>query len=217
MTPAHPPDDDRHRLIASFDRDALPPAGPLPRGWADAAERLRAGLAATTPPLPPVNFADRVLTAALLDRATRQRRRLWIGGLALAAGLLLAVGLTLLTALPNQPAVALRPPDPAPAAEPTPSLNDAWTQASGAVVGLTRRAAEESALGDTLALLPTGPALPTVSGDAWSTDLEPAARTLAEVQAGAASTLEPMTRSATRAFDLLLRDWPLDTDPRGPS
>jgi hypothetical protein len=151
-----------------------------------------------TPPAIPVPFADRVLGAVAVRGRRRRALRYAALGAALAASILVA-------------AVALRPapqtisesrsvaarPRGADAAGGTKPLGEAVTEARDALVSLTRRTAAETR--DTSTSLIPSPRLPDMpdTGDG----LEP----LADAQAGAARSVEPIRTSARRALNLFLR------------
>jgi hypothetical protein len=208
--------DDEPALAARFDRAALDAhcaACPDCAGWAAAAQRLREGLAARRPPLPPVGLADRLLAAALRDRRRLVRRRR-LAGLALAASLLVAVGTTLALVARGPREVAVREGVARPlASAAAPSLTENLGRAGSALASLTRRAAEE-AVEPTVSLLPRPPAPRLGPRDAWPPALGPAVQPLAEVRQGGAVGLEPVAASALRALDVFRRQLPRDPEGR---
>ena len=148
-------------------------------------------------PVLPAELTGRVLRAVVARR--QQRRVLRYAGLgaALAASIVVAA-ITLQPApqsVTESPSVAVVPPRDEPA--PTRPLGEAVSEARDALVSLTRRTAAETR--DTSTSLIPSPRLPDMpdTGDG----LEP----LADAQAGAARSVEPIRASARRALNLFLR------------
>ena len=150
------------------------------------------------PAVVPVNLPGRVMRAATKDR---RRRRLWrsagVGG-ALAESVVVAVMLFQTTpqTVTEHPSVAALP-KPTNDSAPAKPLGEAVSDARDALVSLTRRTASETQ--QTSAGLIPSPKLPDMptGGDG----LEP----LADAQAAAARSVDPIKASARRALNLFLR------------
>jgi hypothetical protein len=151
-----------------------------------------------TPVIVPAELTGRVLGAAITSHRRRRFVRYAGVGAALAASVLavafaLQPGPQTITETQTMAAVA-RPMDEADASRP---LGEAVAEARDALVALTRRtAAETQATSATLIPNPTLPDMPD-TGEG----LEP----LADAQAGAARSVEPIQTSARRALNLFLR------------
>ncbi|MCS6864448.1 MAG: hypothetical protein RMJ56_11460 [Gemmataceae bacterium] len=172
----------------------------------------------------PNSRTDRILDAVMADRRARRRRRraTLIGGLTLAAMVLVAIGVLYQGPLvpgnvdvvqqSDPPPVAVPPaapaPVPPPPAPPAPvRLSEQWAKASENLWTTPQSLSESMAVApkwlDTLAAPFTKPpALPDPTAQA----LEPARKTLAEFPTIARMGLEPITGTAEKAFDRLLRD-----------
>jgi hypothetical protein len=153
---------------------------------------------ALAPPAVPAELTSRLVGSAL---AARWRRRLARGvgvGVAFAASVAVAVVLLepkpqTITEAPREVAVA----KPARPSAPEMPLGEAVTEAREALVSLTRRTATETR--DSSASVIPNPKLPDMSEP--GPGLEP----LADAQAGAARSVEPIQASARRAINLFLR------------
>lgn len=150
------------------------------------------------PPAAPADLAGRVLGVAIASH--RQRRVTRYAGLvgALAAAVLVAV----VTFQPRPQTVTEHPTVAAvPRAKdefvPNSPLGEAVTDARDALVSLSRRTATETRQ-TSVSLIPN-PKLPDMPGG--GDGLEP----LADAQAGAARSVDPITTSARRAVNLFLR------------
>jgi hypothetical protein len=150
------------------------------------------------PAAAPAELAGRVLGAAVASR--RRRRVLRYAGVAgaLAASVLLAV----VTVQPRTQTITEHPtvatlPRAKDQPAPTRPLGHAVADARDALVSLTRRTATETR--QTSASLIPNPKLPDMPGT--GDGLEP----LADAQAGAARSVDPIATSARRAVNLFLR------------
>jgi hypothetical protein len=153
---------------------------------------------AVRPALLPAGLADRLVGAATSDRRRRRLLRLVGGSAALAASVLIAVAAVRPTpqTLTEQPTLAkLSPPRPEPE-RPKP-LGESVAEAREALAALSRRAAAETR--QTSGNLIPNPDLPDMPGT--GDRLEP----LADVQTGAARSVDPIKSSARRALNLFLR------------
>jgi Putative zinc-finger len=218
-------DDCRQRLQAWLDGD--PPgadgldahlaACPACRALAEAARRLRSGLLAAPPPVPPAGLADRIVAGVIADRRKRQRsrRRLAFAGLALAVAACLAIALLLpewgrhddgsAAVQPTGKEMVANQPAPEPPAAP-PSLNENMAEATSAVASLARRTADQTVTSGQM-FVPAMP-LEVPPQEVLGPPLEPPADSLREAGQGVATGLAPVTDTARRAFDLFLRDIP---------
>lgn len=205
---------DGERGWHALDADPHPADCPVCRERVRAARLLRAALAEPAAPFPvPAGLTHAILAGVRADRRLRTRRRAVFaaGGLAVAAGVLLAAwwfgggkpvesgGVReVVIVLPAPPS-----PDTAPAPRPL-RINDEIARAGGALRDSSRTLTEPAASGPKVfASFTTLPKLPPAPVAA---DLEPARRTLAEIPAAARSGLQPVTESAQRAFQRLLKD-----------
>ncbi|HEY7424119.1 MAG TPA: hypothetical protein VH682_07775 [Gemmataceae bacterium] len=184
------------------------------RALAAATRRLQDGLRLLAAPLPPLDLTARIADRVVLDRrrARRRARQRWAVSLALAAGLFLALALRLdwrgrpAKHESHQPGAIAKSAD-------APTLRESAAEVGGAVAALTSQTADET-MGQTLWLVPkvSSASLPTV-------DLEfigPPTRPLREAGEGVSAGLEPVTTSARRAVDLLLRELPpMATEQKG--
>jgi hypothetical protein len=176
-----------------------------------AARLLAMGLTGTGSVAVPPWLSGAIIAGINEDRRARSRRRTFamVGGLAAAAAIVIAIWAT---SGREQGEMARQEPAPAPdpsrPSDPEPRpirVNDELAKASDALRDSSRVFAEplESApkilggLTDTL----FKPATLTVSAD-----LDPARQSLAEIPDAARAGLEPVTGSAQKALDRLLRD-----------
>ena len=151
----------------------------------------------------PASLTDRVLTKSVqAHRSRRARGYLLVAG-ALAASVLVVAIVTWPWSEPRPepgPSVVLIPQPPSPTPPDTPQgrpLGESVSEARDALVSLTRRTANEP--GERIGqLLPT-PKVP--GGPDAGADLQP----LADARSGAARSVEPITDSARRAMNFLLR------------
>jgi anti-sigma factor RsiW len=171
-----------------------------------AASRLAEGLRLLAPPAPPVGMSRRVVAAVLAERRGRLRRQRWARvAVGLAAAVLVFV---LLDKQRPQPAPSQpSQPEEVVAEAPSGSLRDSVTEASSAVVNLTRRTADET-VGNTRLLLPVMVARAPTDEPPVPSPMDPPVRSLREAGQGLSAGLEPVTSSARRAFDLFLREVP---------
>ena len=186
---------------------------PHPAACAACRERVRTAqalLAAFAEPRPvvvPAGFADSVLAGVQHAERVQFRRRTaaLIGGFAMAA----AIGLAVWFNQPKDPSIAKQEPavpqqpGPGPAPAPTPPIrvNDELAKASDAFRESSRTITEPvgsvASLTDTLFKAPTVP---------MGIDLGPAGKSLSDIPDAAKSGLEPVTNTAQKAFNRMLRD-----------
>jgi hypothetical protein len=179
-----------------------------------ASRRLSRGLRLLTPPRPPLDLTERLVTGVLADqRSQRTRGRVRVAVYALAASLLLAtatVGLYLSGWLtfgknqPQQPRIVEKQPTPE-EPKPAPSVRESVTDAGNALASLTTRTADET-VGQTRFLVPmvTGPSLDEID---MPPGVEPT-KSYLEASQGVSVALEPVTNSAQRAVNLFRHDLP---------
>jgi hypothetical protein len=205
-------------LDGETDADALgdhagrcPDCAALHRG----AHRLTQAFALLRPPTPPGTLTDDVLRGLHADQRRRIGLRFGLAAAAIAAFLMLAFGVHLFRPRPQGNEVAVAPPTVPPApAVPAPTLRETVNEASQAFGQLTARAADE-----TVAPARTfWPVLKPAPLDEWDrpVPLEDSTRPLKETGQSAVVAIEPVTRSARRALDLLLRDLPPMDKPAKP-
>ncbi len=201
-------------------RDAKPHLGECSscRERVQAVRVLLSVLANPEPVTVPAGFADRVVKAMWEDRHTRTRRGVYkaTAWFALAAAVLVGVVAIFGGSKPvpadeiaKQPEVApeSRAKTLQPAPEPRPiNIGDAFAKAEQALRDapkpLTDSVAAAPKLLDALTAAFTKPAAPMPMGDM----LEPARKSIAELPDAARTSLEPVTGTAQKAFDRLLRD-----------
>jgi len=171
-----------------------------------AAGRLEEGLRLLTPPAPPPVLSRRMVDAVLAERRGRLRRQRWAR---VAVGLAAAVLLFVLLDKERPQPVQDKPVPPPEVAADTPSgsLRESVSEASSAVVNLTRRTADET-VGSTRLLLPVVVARNPMDEQPLPSPIDPPVRSLREAGQGLSAGLEPVTSSARRAFDLFLREVP---------
>jgi hypothetical protein len=162
-------------------------------------QALQNGLKRFAKVTPSANWTDRtvaaVLSQGLSENSTRLLIRRIVPWLAVAAALLLAVMLWRPWSPRQSAPVANAPGSPAPIL-----VDKSLDEARSAVVGLTRRAADET-VKPPLKLLPAELPSPALAArDPLPGAIDPAAQSLEEIRQGAASGLEPMRNSAMRAF-----------------
>lgn len=197
---------------------------PQCREWHAAVRVLEEGLRLLPRPAPPAELAEHLTGRLMADFRSRRRWRMSAAaGAALAASMLLAV-LASGWLKPN-------------AVDPWPVTPDANQSIAGkpspiegiregqpptlplavaqAVEGITERITTE-AVTPARELLPEALPMPTLgSARLFDETLDPAAAPLREARQGMSAGLEPMTTSARRAVELLLRDLPpMDADPK---
>ena len=204
------------RLQAVLDGDASPAAldaDPHAAGCGACRERVRAArlLLTVYPTIPaavvPSGFADAVLVGVRADRRKRAALRV-VGAVAgLAAAVALLVWSPWTPATPNKPELVERPPVvPEPERERVPPVRfgEKLAEAGGALKASSKAWAEPvaaapklfAALTETVAT-PAAPPAPQV---------EPVRASLAELPDAARAGLEPVTGSAQKAWNRLLRD-----------
>ncbi|MHB1423691.1 MAG: anti-sigma factor family protein [Gemmataceae bacterium] len=182
------------------------------RELASAGRRLQDGLRLLAAPLPPPDLAERIAERVLRQRRrTRRRQRLrWAVGLALAASLLIALlsRLDWRTADAPQTANADRsPPSRATEAEAAPTLRESAAELGEVFTALKKQTTEET-VGQARRWVSNvgSPALPKVD----LTTLAAPSHPLREAGEGVSEGLQPVTTSARRAFDLFLRELPME-------
>jgi len=169
-----------------------------------------------SPVAAPAELTDRLVAAVLADSAqvnrTRRLTRGVVSVLAAAACLFLVLGLMYRFALgvheeAVRPLVENRPnvTEQEPARI---SVDDNIATAGDALASLARRSASPSV--EPAKLLPAPPAISL--SDPLPDPTEPAAQSLAEIRQGAWSGFEPVGRTARRAFNLFLREVPVQAD-----
>jgi hypothetical protein len=134
------------------------------------------------------------------DRRRRQRRQglLAVGAIA-ASVLILVLGYSWQG---GGTKIAQVKPAPEPPSSPPPSLQQNMTEVTLAMSSLTRETVEQSRrLLPEISLPPAGEAM-------MVHPLEPPVQSLREAGQGVVASLEPVTTSARRAFNLFLRDLP---------
>jgi predicted anti-sigma-YlaC factor YlaD len=177
------------------------------REWHAAARRLEEGLRLLPAVTVPADLAGRVAGRVRGERRVRLRRRVGLAAsLALAACLVLALLLGRGRTRPEAPTMAGHTRPPASEAPPE-SLRDSVTEAGSAVVGLTRRTADET-VGQTKLLLPVVVARPNLGDGGVPATVEPPMRSLRAAGQGVSEGLEPVTTSARRALNLFLSEMP---------
>ena len=186
-----------------------------------AARQLTNGLL-TLPPAQTSPLLTQSIVAAVLDerrqRLRRVRQRVAITfGLAAAILLLMLVGWLNQSPTLDQGKQAVRPQDPS--APSVPKLAERADEARGAVAQLTERVADQTKEQAKLLLtVANGLDLPPMSGLPVLKELEepldPAAQSLRHATETVASSIEPITSSARRAFTFFVREMPVFDIPQ---
>jgi hypothetical protein len=184
------------------------------RSWLAAAMRLEEGLGLLTPPIPPLDLAERITARVVAFRRRRFRVQQAATAAALAASLLISayMGYSWWSAdRHEQDSVAA--PLAQPPGEPQPalvaSLDKSVEEAGSALVALAGRTVDET-VGQSRILLPTQlPAPPLPTADSWQQPLEPPVRSLRDAGKGVSEGLEPVATSARQAVNLFLKELPL--------
>lgn len=161
----------------------------------------------------PVDLTSTILAGVRADRRRRVRQRalVAVGGLAVAASVVLAVwwpGGFRGRERPGGSGVVrhqppARTPEPAPAPRPM-RINDEIARAGEALRESSRTITEPAASGSKVFASFTN-TLTWPAGNPAVADLEPARRSLAEIPVAAATGLEPVTDSAQKALNRLLK------------
>jgi hypothetical protein len=200
-------------LAEALDADPHAASCPVCRDRIRAARLLLTALAESADPFPvPVGLTDAVLSGVRAGRRriARQRAVFAAGGLAVAAAVVVAVWWfggprpVEPTGQPDVVRIQPVPPDPPPARQPI-RINDQIVRAGEALRDSSRTITDPATSGpkvfasftNALTRLP----VTTVVGD-----LEPARRSLAEIPEAAKAGLAPVTESAQKAFNRLLKD-----------
>ena len=153
----------------------------------------------------PASLTYAILTGVRADRRMRSRRRAFalVGGFA-AAAVVFAVWFNqpkpveVAKEVPIQPLLKLQPPAPMRVTEELAKAGDALRESSRTITEPAASAPRVfAALTDSLLKAPAAPV---------GIDLGPAGRSLSEIPDAARSGLEPVTGTAQKAFNRLLRD-----------
>ncbi len=198
-----------------------------------AVQRLADGLRLLAFPAPPAGLAGRIADRVLAEQRSRGqfRRRLTFAA-AVAAGLLavVAAGYQAYRAgwfgdRPDDSPLVKRPGGPekkapvkdedwVPHPRPAPSLGETLEEAGSAAVDLARRQAQETVSQARRLLTPTSPLKVPLKGGDTLAALDPPAQSLRQAGKSLSAGLQPVTTSARRAVNWLLRETPgMDADP----
>lgn len=197
---------DRIHPASILAADAHPAACPACRGRVHAAELILNSFAEPREVRVPASLTNAILAGVRADRQMRSRRRAFafVGGFAAAAAVVFAVWFNqakpveVAIGVPVQPILKLQPAAPM-------RVNEELAKAGEALRESTRTITEPAAsaprvfaaLTDSLLKAPAAPV---------GIDLGPAGRSLSEIPDAARSGLEPVTGTAQKAFNRLLRD-----------
>ena len=187
--------------------DAHPAVCPACRGRVRAAQFLLNAFAEPREISVPTSLTNAILAGVRADRRARSRRRAFamVGGFAAAAAVVFAVWFNQPKPVEVANAPPLQPlPQVPPAVQPM-RVNDELAKAGEAFRESSRTITEPAAsaprvfaaLTDSLLKAPAAPV---------GIDLGPAGRSLSEIPDAARSGLEPVTGTAQKAFNRLLRD-----------
>jgi len=198
---------------------------PACRDLETAGRRVETALRTRDRPVPPAGLAERIVERLLRERRARLRwRRAAVAATVAASFVAVASAYQLWFAAPRSrptpvpvakeraqpgaPASPLAKNGDTPAAPSAPSLDESVKDAGSALVGLTRRTADET-IGQGRLLLPdVTAAAPRPTADLWQRTLEPPARSLREAGAGVSTGLGPVADSARRAVHMFLDEIP---------
>jgi hypothetical protein len=180
-----------------------------------ASRRLMDGLNLLAPPVPAPDLAPRIASAAraALRRQRLIRRTAFVAAAAAVVLIVIGVGRFLPLVRNDNSGQARLSTAPAYAAagaaqespiQPKPALRSAVAEAGEAVASLTSRTADE-ALDNTRILLPMVSG-PEIAG--FDLPADPTARPLREAGQNISEGLGPVARSARRAVDLFIREFP---------
>lgn len=183
-----------------------------------AAQTLAHGLTLLPKTEPAALLTQSIVASVLAEhrRAQRLRRRVVLTvGLAASIMLALLVGWLLQPPQPENKTIVEQKPPPQPEA---PKLAQRAEDARAAVTSLTGRVADETkeqakllmAVADSLDLPMTN--LPVLSD--WDEPLDPAAKSLRQATQSIANGIEPITRSARRAFTFFVNEMPMFDIPQ---
>jgi hypothetical protein len=196
----------------ALDADAHPAVCPVCRDRIRAARLLLTALYEPADTFhAPVGLTEAILAGVRADRRRVVRRRVAVGGLAVAAAVVLAFwwsGGDRPGGPPRQPGMVKTATPPAPELAPAPRpirINDQIAKAGEALRDSSRTITAPAASGpkvfapftNALTKFPVNPAV---------ADLEPARRSLVEIPVAAKTGLEPVTDSAQKALNRLLKD-----------
>jgi predicted anti-sigma-YlaC factor YlaD len=182
-----------------------------------AAQTLGQGLTLLAKPEPSPLLTQSIVASVLAEhRRVHQVRRRIVLAVGLAASILLAllVGWFVQPPAPENKGIVQQAPPQAPEA---PKLVQRAEDARTAVASLTERVADQTkeqakllmAVADSLDL-PTN--LPALNG--WEEPLDPAAKSLRQATQTVADGVEPITRSARRAFTFFVNEMPMFDIPQ---
>lgn len=191
-----------------------------------AARRLNDGLATLPRPLPAEGLATRIVAAALADRSRRRQRARLRGYVtfALAASVLILMlaghflptpqdgGTDLAKSDPPRPKVT--PPQPTP--PPPPALAKSADEARQAVAQLTERVADQTREQAKILLAMANPLerAPLQVPSMNEAPLEPATKSIREAGERVADGIEPVARTARRAWNYFVKELPVyDINP----
>jgi hypothetical protein len=162
-------------------------------------ERLFSALRRLPPLAPPSALADTVL-AAVRHEDRRQRMRVWVGvGTSLAAAALIW-GIVRVVFFPQTPQPSRNPVAPEVAATPPPSLDAQLAEAQTATIDLTRRVARDTVRHASLFVPPPPERWAGIGGTADGP--QTAAVPVRQMGQSVSNSLEPVTASTRRAFDM---------------
>ena len=154
----------------------------------------------------PASLTNAILARVRADRQVRTRRRAFalVGGFAAAAAVVFAVWFNqpkpveVAKGVPLMPLLKLQPPAPMRVTEELSKAGDALRESTRTITEPAASAPRVfAALTDSLLKSPAAP---------LGIDLGPAGRSLSEIPDAARSGLEPVTGTAQKAFNRLLRD-----------
>ena len=182
-----------------------------------AARRLQLLLERRDPINLPGDARDRLVAIVMNDRPTPWVRRTLVARrvisvLAVAACVTLALAFVVRWAErprrdvlgPASPSAVALVPKPTPV-----TLDGSLTDAGAAIASLTRRTAEQT-IEPARKLLASSADATRFNADPLPGTLEPATQSLSEIRQGAVAGFEPVTRSASRAVSMFLRELPID-------
>ena len=185
-----------------------------------AARVLLAMLATPEPVAVPAGFSARVLTAVAADRRVQTRGRVYKAAawLALAAAVLVGAWFIVnanakndrTPVAPALPEVVQQPKPVAPPVvkppAPPPRIGDAVASAAQTIIATQKPFADAVAVAPKLFDLLAAPFTTPAAHDPMAVALAPARKTLADLPATARTGLAPVTGTAQKAFNRLLRD-----------
>jgi hypothetical protein len=185
------------------------------REWNFSLRRFHKGLGQLDQPAPSPDLSARIVVAVLADARKRRANAVYRAGMlsALAASALLMLFATDQWRPSATPLPLVSPKNDEALLPHTASLRDSVTEAGTAVASLTRRTADE-VMDHGKVFLDVVGVPPAPESTLPPSPMGPPARSLATAGQAIGVGLEPVAKTARRAWDLLIRDVPMPPDDK---